>query len=114
MFTTFQNVFGEKLWKNSIIDVSHSCDVRNKKNFDAWMDKLINKFPAATTVMSSKVFIDAMMMENETLEELYSLCKSKGKFSCFEFEVVKAKMERNRSFSAKHPDQRPSCSMTST
>jgi len=96
MFTTFQNVFGEKLWKNSIIDVSHSCDVRNKKNFDAWMDKLINKFPAATTVMSSKVFIDAMMMENETLEELYSLCKSKGKFSCFEFEVVKAEMERNK------------------
>lgn len=96
MFTTFQNVFGEKFWKNSIIDVSHSCDVRNKKNFDAWMEKLINKFPAAADVMSSKVFIDAIMMENETLEEFYSLCKAKEKLSCFEFESVKEELERSK------------------
>jgi len=96
MFTTFQNIFGEKLWKNSIIDVSHSCDVRNKKNFDAWMEKLINKFPAAADVLSSKVFIDAVMMENETLEEFYAMCKAKEKFSCFEFESVKDEMERNK------------------
>eukprot|EP00091_Calanus_sinicus_P024971 TRINITY_DN9280_c0_g1_i1.p1 TRINITY_DN9280_c0_g1~~TRINITY_DN9280_c0_g1_i1.p1 ORF type:complete len:431 (-),score=62.38 TRINITY_DN9280_c0_g1_i1:338-1630(-) len=95
MFTTFQNVFGEKFWKNSIIDVSHSCDARNKKNFDAWM-KTYNKFPAATDVLSSKVFIDAIMMENETLEEFYSLCKAKEKLSYFEFESVREEMERNK------------------
>jgi len=96
MFKTFQNVFGEKLWNNSIIDVSHNCDVRNKKNFDAWMEKLSNKFPSAVDVKSSKVFIDAEMMENETLEEFYSLCKSKETFSCFEFQAVKEEMERNK------------------
>eukprot|EP00092_Neocalanus_flemingeri_P006212 GFUD01006684.1.p1 GENE.GFUD01006684.1~~GFUD01006684.1.p1 ORF type:complete len:700 (+),score=137.10 GFUD01006684.1:114-2213(+) len=96
MFRTFQNVFGEKFWENSIIDVSHSCDVRNKKNFDAWLEKLANKFPSAIEIKSSKVFIDAFMMENETLEEFYSLCKTKQKFSCFEFQAVKDEMERNK------------------
>jgi len=96
MFQTFQNVFGEKFWKNSIIDVSHSCNARNKKNFDAWLEKLANKFPSASDVMSSKVFIDAIMMENETLEDFYSLCKVKEKFACHEFQAVKEEMERNK------------------
>ena len=81
MFQTFQDVFGEKFWKNSIIDVSHNCDARNKKKVEAWLEKLANKFPSASVTLDSKVFIDAPEMENETLEEFYFLCKSKEEFS---------------------------------
>ena len=84
MFQTFQDVFGSKFWANSIIDVSHSCDVRNRKKLEAWLQKLAHKFPAAADVLDSKVFVDAPEMENDTLEELYRLCRSKREFSCLE------------------------------
>ena len=88
MFQTFQDVFGSKFWKNSIIDVSHNCDARNKKKVDAWLEKLANKFPAALDALPSKVFIDAPEMENETLEDFYFLCKSKDEFACCDFQSV--------------------------
>jgi len=99
LFSTFQNVFGERLWKNAVIDVSHSCDGRNKKNFEAWMEKLVHKFPSAESVVSSKVFIDAPMMELDTLEELYTMCKEKDKFPCTEFESLKSKFENTKFYS---------------
>lgn len=94
MFQTFQDVFGEKFWKNSIIDVSHNCDARNKKKVEAWLEKLANKFPSASVALDSKVFIDAPEMENETLEEFYFLCKSKEEFSCFEFQSTKEEIDK--------------------
>ena len=39
--------------------------------------------------MSSRVFIDAPEMENDTLEDFYFLCKSKQAFPCFEFQSLK-------------------------
>ena len=84
MFQTFQDVFGSKFWSHSIIDVSHHCDARSKRKVEAWLEKLANKFPAAAEVLESKVFIDAPEMENDTLEQLYFLCKSKQEFSCLE------------------------------
>ena len=51
---------------------------------EAWLEKLAHKFPAAADVLDSKVFVDAPEMENDTLEELYRLCKSKQEFSCLE------------------------------
>ena len=94
MFQTFQDVFGEKFWNNSIIDVSHFCDTRNRKKVDAWLEKLANKFPSASVALDCKVFIDAPEMENETLEEFYEMCKSKKEFSCFEFQSMKEEIDR--------------------
>ena len=86
MFQTFQDVFGSKFWANSIVDVSHQCDARDRKKVEAWLEKLAHKFPAAADVLDSKVFVDSPEMENDTLEELYRLCKSKQEFSCSEFQ----------------------------
>ena len=96
MFQTFQNAFGEIFWKNSILDVSHRCDMRNKKNLDSWLQKLRNKFPAATNITDSKVFIDAPEMENDTLEEFYALCQSKQplQLPCFEFHAATEETEK--------------------
>ena len=75
MFQTFQNLFGAKFWKNSVIDVSHNCDARNRKKVEAWLEKLSHKFPSASEALSSKVFIDAPEMENDTLEDCHFLQK---------------------------------------
>jgi len=77
MFKLFEKVFGEEFWANCIIDVSHSCDVRNKRNFDSWMERLATRFPKAHEENTPKVFINTEEMENDTLEEIYGLCRGK-------------------------------------
>merc|ERR1719320_1849952 len=85
MFKLFEKVFGEDFWANCIIDVSHSCDVRNKRNFDVWMERLASRFPRAheentpkvrvlatkedTSLfqISAQIFCDTEQMENDTL-----------------------------------------------
>jgi len=95
MFQTFQEVFGAKFWKNSIIDVSHNCDARSRKKVEAWLEKLANKFPGAADAVPDKVFIDAPEMDHDTLEDLYFLCRSKEEFICSDFHSVK-KEEQER------------------
>ena len=70
--------------------------MRNKKNLDSWLQKLRNKFPAATNITDSKVFIDAPEMENDTLEEFYALCQSKQplQLPCFEFPAATEETEK--------------------
>ena len=77
MFDLFLKVFGCSFWENCVLAVSHSCTVRQKNNFDSWVEKLCSKFPEAGCVRHSKVFMDTSSEDEETIEELYQLLKNK-------------------------------------
>lgn len=94
MFRMFETMFGESFWENVVIDVSNQMNDKSRNNFESWMQKLCDNFPAANLARLRKVYVDVEMADESTIEHFWNICKQMKKYPCQDFHTAKTQIKK--------------------